>query len=517
MATTTVSTPATFNRVLLKPLGSLATAGMLALTGLAITIQVPSATPLTAVVVIGILAIAAWMLLSERYEWGLAILMLYIGLADGYLKLSTGSSNVTLLRDFLLYAIASGALIRIAVWRESLTWPPLTGWVIAWLVVVLVQIANPSDGTLSHSLASVRPHAEWVPLFFLGYVTMRSRARLRRFLLLLLAIAAVNGVVGLIQLNLTPDQLSSWGPGYAQFISGEGPVSGRGFVDNGGTEHTRPFALGGDMGFGGIVGLIAVPAALALLALARRPGIRLAAAALSIGMVMAIATSEARVAILGSVVAVFAFAALTVTSRAGLRTVMVLGMTFAVTYATVGFLSSGTQQGSFDRYESISSPGKAVSTAYDYRRETLARIPVYATEFPLGAGIGQAGPAASFEGGGGGPHLDAESEPTYLLIELGLPGLAVMLGFYFVLLYLSVTRIRKIVDRETRILLTAVAAPLFALFSTGFVGASTATVPGAPYLWFAAGVLAFWLLGEGHRSLTQTSSVRATGAVTPGL
>ncbi len=142
--------------------------------------------------------------------------MLYIGLADGYLKLKTGSSHATLLRDVLLYAITVGAIVRLAVRGETIRWPPLSGWVLAWVIVVAAQIANPENGTLAHSIASVRPHAEWVPLFFLAYFVMRSRARLRAFLLILLVIAAANGVVGLIQVNLTPGQLADWGPGYSQ-------------------------------------------------------------------------------------------------------------------------------------------------------------------------------------------------------------------------------------------------------------------------------------------------------------
>jgi hypothetical protein len=512
MATTTASGPPLLSRALLRPMGSAATACLLALLGLAITIQLPSATALFGVVALAILGAAAWMLFNERYEWSLAILMLYLGLADGFLKLKTGSSQATLLRDLLLYAIAVGALARVAIRRETLSLPPLSGWVIAWLVVVAVQIANPSNGTLAHSLAAVRPHIEWVPLFFLGYLTVRSNARLRHFLLLLLAIGAVNGLVSLVQFSISPDELAGWGPGYERAISGEGDVSARTFADEEGNERNRPFALGGDFGFGGIVGLIAVPAALALLALSRGTGMRVATGLLSAGVVLAIATSQARVAVLGAIVAVIAFAALTVTSRAGVRTVVALSLTLFVAYATVNLLSSDAERGSFDRYQNISSPTKALSTAYDYRRETLARIPEYTVQIPLGAGIGSKGPAASVAGGATGKGYDGESEPTFLLIELGIPGLVVMLGFNLALFWYSITRIRRIEDRETRILLTALAAPLFALFTTWFVGVSTATVPGAPYLWFAGGVLAYWLLGEGRR-LSRSPSPPVAGAL----
>ena len=151
-----------------------------------------------------------------------------------------------------------------------------------------------------------------------------------------------------------------------------------------------------------------------------------------------------------------------------------------------------------------------MSTAVDYRQETLARIPKYVVKYPLGSGFGRNGPAASVAGGPG-PGLDAESEPTFLLIEVGIPGLLVMVGFNIMLFYLSITRIRKIRDHESRLLLTAVAAPLFALFVTWFVGVTTATTPAAPYLWFSAGILAFWLAGEGYRSLRDQKEQRVQG------
>jgi hypothetical protein len=493
-------------RSLRRPTGALATIGVLVACGLAITLELSTVSPLAGIALVVVLAITAWMLFSERYEWTLAILMLYLGLADGFLKLSTGVQEATLVRDLLFYAIATGALVRVAVRRETITLPPLSGWVIAWLAVVIVQLANPDNGTLLHSVGSLRPHVEWVPLFFLGYLVLRSKARIRNFLLLLLAIAAANGVVGLVQQNMTPQQLAGWGPGYRQAINGEGSVSARKFVDEEGNERNRPFALGGDIGFGGAVGTLAVPAALALLGLSIGIATRFGVAALSIGVVLAIASSAGRTYVLAGIVAALAFAALTVTSRGGMRAVAAAAVGLVIAYAAFGVFSSDSEEGSLDRYSSITTPSQAISTAVDYRRATLTKIPLYIRKIPLGAGIGSSGPAGSFAGGGAGRGLDGESEPTYLLIELGIPGLLVMVGFNLTLLYLSVTRIRRIADRETRMLLTAIAAPLFALFASWFVGVDTATVPGGPYLWFAGGVLSYWLLGERGKPAVRWSS-----------
>ena len=228
MAATAPSVLAAPYRSVARPLRATASAAALALCALLVAVQVQQPSLLFVAGTGLVLALVAWMVVSERYEVSLAVLLLYLGLADGYLKLKTGSSSVTLVRDLLLYSIVAGALVRLAVRGERVRLPPLGGWVIAWVAVVLVQLANPDDGTLLHSVASLRQHIEWVPLFFFGYALMRTKSSLRGFLLLLLVVAAANGVVGLIQLNLTQDQLAGWGPGYSKAIKGgggEGSVS----------------------------------------------------------------------------------------------------------------------------------------------------------------------------------------------------------------------------------------------------------------------------------------------------
>jgi hypothetical protein len=391
-------------------LPALLLAAILMAAGVAIGVRMP-AEPVSAAAAAGVSGVAIWMFTTARYELTLAVVMLYIGLLDGYLKLKTGSSVATLGRDLLLYAIVVGALVRWAIRGETVERPPLTGWVIAWVVVVLIQLANPGNGTLAHSFAGLRPHLEWVPLFFLGYVTMRSKRRLQAFLVLLVVIAAINGIVSLVQFSMSPEQLSAWGPGYAERISGEGDVSGRSFVDEEGEVRTRPFALGGDMGWGGMVGMIAVPAVLALLAVGSFRT-RLLVGMMSAGVVLAVVTSQARVAVLASVLAALAFAAVSVTSRGAIRAVMALCLAVILSYASVSILTSNSDSGAFDRYTSI-APGRAVETTYDYRRATLAVIPDYLRDIPLGAGLGSKGPGASVAGRGeAAAGLNDESQYT---------------------------------------------------------------------------------------------------------
>src|SRR3954447_18819309 len=192
-----------------------------------LSVRTPSPSVFSTLSLLGFVAVSGWMFVSERYQVTLAVLAAYLGMLDGFLKLKTGSQLATLGRDLLLYAIVAGALVRFLLRKEPIRLPPLSGWILAFAMVVIVGIANPGSYPLIHGLASVRPHLEFVPLFFFGYLVMRNPARLRAFLVLLLVCGAANGVVGAIQFNLTPDQLAAWGPGYSKFIKGSGALAGR--------------------------------------------------------------------------------------------------------------------------------------------------------------------------------------------------------------------------------------------------------------------------------------------------
>jgi hypothetical protein len=457
-------------------------------------------TPSESVALLGIpfLGIVAWMLATSRKALALAILLLYLGLLDGVLKLSVPAGNELpgLGRDALLYAVAIGMLVRTAVRREPLEVPPLTAWVVAWLAVVLVQLLNPDNWSTLHSVASVRQHLEFVPLFFIAYSIMRTKQRLRIFMILLLLVAAVNGAVSLVQFNMSPEQLANWGPGYSDLIEG-GQQAPRTAVNNEGEQRTRPMGLGSDMGFGGTLGAIAIPAAFALL-IAGSAGWRrfVPVAILAAGALVAVATSQSRSNVVAAVVALIAFAALATASRQGMKVlaaVVVLGL---VGVFTLGQIDGG---GAFDRYGSI-APNRLVDTTIDARDGTYNSIGQYLTAFPLGAGIGTVGPAAGVIDPPPRKYLDAESQITFLIIEVGIPGLLVLLAFHFRLVGLVVSRIRKLPSGEVRLLLAGLAAPLFALLSLWIVGVNTTSTPNAPYLWFMAGTLSYWLCGPGRKA-----------------
>jgi hypothetical protein len=435
---------------------------------------------------------AAWFFLSPRIEIGLIAVLIWLACFDGFLRLKTGINALTVVRNLILYVVAFGALLRRLRDPSPIRLPPLSGYVFLFGALVLAAVIHPSNESPLRNAIGIRPHLEWVPLFFLGYVALASTRRLRAFLVLLLAVAAINGVVSYVQFKITPQQLSTWGPGYESRIEGETFYNaGRLFYDQTGVQRTRPFALGSDVGFGGLLGMLAIPAMLGLIAVRGNRKLALLVLVLGLGAVLAVATSQQRTGLVGTAVGVLAFCGLALTTRSVGPIVSIL-VVAAVGYGVAVQLGSQSDSGSFERYETI-VPGRLAESVAANRGKSLARLPEYLVEYPLGAGLGNSGPATGVISGGR-TTLDSETEFNYLIVETGIPGLLVIAALTLKLLWISVRRIRRIADHDTRILLAALSAPLFGIAVTWISSTPTAVSPTSPYFWTAAGGLAWWLL-----------------------
>ncbi len=435
-----------------------------------------------------VIAVPVWLAFTKRTSLALTIVLLYMGLLDGVVKLGTGSQTATLGRDVLLYGVAIGMAARS---RGPHRMPALSGWVFAWVVAILVQVANPSNVSIYHAVASTRQDLEFVPLFFIGFVAVRTKTALHTFFALMLVIASINGAVAVYQSTLTPAQLGAWGPGYANLLTGAGGTAGRTFYTDG-KAHIRPPGLGSDEGFGGVLGATALPGGIILLIAYRRR--RWLQALIVLGVVGAsvgVLTSQARSAVIMAVVSLLAVLALVGVGRQAGRALIGLLLVGAIAFIGVEVTASYSQN-AFARYSSI-APGNAGSTIVGYRSSTWADIPLYLHEIPLGAGLGLVGSALG-RAGGTTSTWNAESEFNYLIIEAGIPGLLVLLGFQWMLFRTIVTGVRRERDPDVVLLMAGLAAPLFGYFAGWFVGVYTAETPGDAYLWFAAGILSWWLV-----------------------
>jgi hypothetical protein len=469
----------------------LAASGAL-VAALYLTTRMPSAGPTFGIALTLGAAVATWFAVSARYEVTLTLVAAYLCLLDGFVKLRTGNPQATFVRDILFYAVVFGAAGRLYVARRRLELPPLSPWVIGFAVVVLVQVFNPNTLNATKALAGVRQQLEFVPLFFFGYALLRTRERLRFVLLAIAVFAAINGVVGLIQTQLTPEQFASWGPGYRERVFGAGDVAARVFYDATGTQRTRPFGLGGDVGFAGAMGLLAVPMVLALLSVGTRTRRAWLPVVLGLWSAVGIITSQGRTIIIGAIVAVLAFLFLGLAGRRAVRSVAAVAVAAVIGVVVVPAMLSGTQQGAFDRYASI-SPDKVAETAYSYRIDDLSYVREYVTRFPLGAGLGTVGPARVFGGTVPRGRINGETQFNFLLLELGVAGLVLFVAFAVKLTALIVRRLPRVDDLEARAYLAGMFAPLITVFLIGFAGPTTTAPPFGPYVWLVAGVAAYWL------------------------
>lgn len=446
--------------------------------------------------------LCAFLIGNPRIEISLVILALYVGLLDGYVKLSTGSSIAPVIRDVLLYSVVVGALLRFAITDRSVQLPKYTGHVVLFVAIVFAQAFNPATPGVNAVIGGVRQHLEFVPLFFFGYVCMRSERRLEIFLLLLLVVAAVNGVVAAIQYNLSPQELANWGPGYSDRILGNGAFEGaaRTFADVGGEQRIRPFGLGSDIGAAGVVGWSALTAALAFIAVPRRPGLRVAGVIGLVFCVLAVLTAQSKQVVLVAVFVPVAFAALTVTSKEAARGMATLLIGGLLIYFAAAFFAGQNQGSGGSRLKALGG-GQLQSTIVRERGQAAKLIPIYAARYPVGNGLGRAGPAAGF--GGGNSKLNTENEPNFLIGEVGTVGFLILLTLWLRVIADGVRAVRRTADTRIRLLLAALVASLLGSALSWLSSNPTAATPTSPLFWFVAGIVA-WAAANGAHAFSKS-------------
>jgi hypothetical protein len=495
-------------------------AGLIALAiALAITLEVPRPNiPLALGVAVGAIGVVV-LVRSSRLGVTVTILALYLGLLDGPVKLGSGGHELaSVIRDVLIFAVSLGAVLRLLAKRERLRLPPLSGWILLFVALVLVEAFNPKTHGILKALGGFRQQLEFVPFFFFGYALMRSKERFRKFFIVLGVIALANGIVSTYQTKLSPGQLASWGPGYKELALGTqtegkaGGVSARAYV-TGGVSHVRPPGLGKDAGFGGGVGLIAVPCTLALLATWGRRR-RWAIVLLCLGAVLGVATGLGRLQVVGAVLGVIAFSALSISAgRRVTRPLAALLGIIALAVPLGAVLVSAEAPGTFSRYAEI-APGNAIS-AKDKKTGELSKLPSQLRAAPFGVGLGSAGAAAGFGGQFTekveGRTVGAETQYNFMADEVGLPGLVVWVSLLVYMIVLAVRRLRFIGDIELRIDLAGVSAVLVAFLIMGISGPVMGSSAAGPFFWFVTGIGAYWFAGPGRRAFAKAPAAVERG------
>lgn len=474
---------------------------------LGLTLGIPH--PNLGIVLGGILAalLIGWLIVCPRLELTVGVLAVYLLIVDGPLKLGIGGGEVTAaVRNVLTAAICLGAILRIVVRREKVRMPPLSGWVLGFVAIVLIEAFNPDTHGLLHTLGGFRQQLQWIPFFFFGYALIRTKRRFRQFFVIIGVCALANGIVSTYQTGLSPSQLATWGPGYGAKVTagqvGKKSSSSRTYFSEG-EARVRPLGLGADAGFGGGVGVIALPCTLALFAIWRSRR-RWIAAVLALGALAAVTTGLGRLQVVGAVLGVVAFALLALTS--GRRVGRALGSLLAVIVLAVplGYVFvSAVRPGTFKRYESI-APSKVVETAPTHKSGSWEKIPDFLSKAPFGVGLGTVGAASGF---GGritelveGHTVSAETQYNFIADELGAIGLLLWIALSVYIIALVAQRLRHTRDSDLAIALAGALAPFIALTLEGFSGPFTTSAASGPYFWFAIGIVAYWF-GTGRYKL----------------
>jgi MFS family permease len=453
------------------------------------------------------------LLLSARLEVTVVIAAFYLGMLDGPVKLlfSLPHELSPAVRDILLLAICIGVVLRLVVGRQRVQLPPLSGWVLAFTGLVLMEAFNPKTVSVLKDVAGFRSQLEWVPFFFFGYLLVRSKTRFRQAFVIIAVMALANGLVSTYQTRLSPGQLASWGPGYRQRVmpgaEGDKVLKSRTYQSEG-EARVRPMGLGSDAGFGAGVGILALPGALALLATWPRRR-RWLALIFCFGAMAAVATGLGRLQVIGALLAVGAFAGYAALAGRKAAPAFAAMATLLLVTIPVGVLFVGVvvKSGTFKRYADI-APSEVATTAPTHKSNAWTKIPKVIAAEPFGVGLGSVGSVGSFGGKVTnlveGHSVSSETQYNYVTNELGAPGLLLWVALSLYIVALVARAMPRIEDGDIAIYIAATFAPFVALFFMGFSGPWYTSAATGPYFWFAIGVAAYWLAGaRGHAYATR--------------
>jgi len=481
------------------------------LLAIAITVAVPT----SKLIVIFALMFALTLILALVFviplHIGVAILAVYLGMFDGPVKLLAHNHYVSAGRDVLIGAVAAGALLRIAVRKEKVQLPPLSGWVLAFVALVMVEAFNPKTHGLLKVIGGYRQNLEWVPFFFFGYALIRTKRRFAQMFVIIGVIALANGVVSTYQTQISPAQLAAWGPGYSELVNGDvnaetgTGVTGRKYTVEG-EGHVRPMGLGSDSGGGAGVGVIALPCALALLAFGG-PKRKIYATVLVLGAIVAVITGLGRLQVVGAAIAIASFALLSASAgRKVTKPLSALLVVGAIALPLGAIFITAVGASIFSRYESI-EPNKIAETSTSYKEQAIPMIPHYIESDPFGFGLGTVGPAVAFGGKAShvleGHGVTAETQYNFTEDETGAPGLLLWLALSAEIIILIIRWLPKMPEIDIRIALAGVFAAFFAHLAMGLKGAFMDTTAAGSYFWFSFGIAAYWFAGPGRPQMAR--------------
>lgn len=434
-----------------------------------------------------------YLFLSGNYIRSLLFFFIFATLFEGVLKLkTTGTANIIayLGRDILLYPVVIGAIVRIFVLKSitiSQERPPLTKPIIAFVIICFIQLFNPSALNIVNGLINLRNHIEMIPLFFFGFYSMRNPKNIHILFWLMIIFAVINSLVAVYQHQIGIDEIIKWGPGYRRMFTSVSDA--RIWIDSKGVTHIRPPALGSDMGYATGVIQIALPLLISLIAIylgKNKKYIPLLIAMMCV-MILGAFVSGIRSLMMLSVIGAIITLLLQVKIK---NTAFIVILIFLVSLGGIlGLQLTSETLGEeiYDRYEGLTSPITAFSS---HRGGSFLALFEYIWRFPLGRGIGLAGPAAGrFAKGEYIEPINTETYFNFILSETGLPGL-ILITFIAVSTIIKGYKLHsKIQNNELSWYASAQLGVLVSLFVGCFGTPLLVSYPFNSAFWFLGGMI----------------------------
>lgn len=409
--------------------------------------------------------VAISLLALARMEWAILGLVVMANV-DGFLKPFFAERFSLFLKDYFVLL----ALVRWA-WgllsgEERPSLRTLVAAPAALLIgYVFAEVANPNAHSVLASLAGVRTWVVWIPVFFVAYDYMRSRAEIERLWIVATAISGIVAVYGIVQYFIGFNHLYALSEGFRSYERLGYIADEVGRVTRVPSTMVHPGTFGGAMGF-------MILAASGIAFAARSRAARVLAFVCLPAIVVGLFLSGARSAMVGAAVGVAVFVLL------GRRPILFLGAGLLI---LAGFWQATrlTEGGVEKRVETVTWEFAAHRTGYPLNKGFTIAL-----SHPLGLGVASGAGVGSFSIEPGTTPGTIENDFGRAMAELGIGAL-----LYFALLIAAAVaagRAYLAVEGDRSVVVSAALIGAMAGLATTLAsGAALYVAPGAPYFWLA--------------------------------
>ncbi len=410
--------------------------------------------------------VAITLLGLARMEWAILGLVVVANF-DGFLKSLFVERFSLFLKDYFVLL----ALVR---WTLGLLWgearPSLRTAVATpaalFIGYVVAELGNPNAPSLLIGLAGLRTWVIWIPVFFIAYDYMRSKAEIERLWVLATAIGGIVAAYGIVQYFIGFEHLYALSPRFQAYAASAYPTESGESIIRVFSTMVHAGVFGGAMGFAAVIGL-------GIAFTARARAARLLAVICVPVMVIGMFLSGSRASVIVAAIGILLFVVL------GRRPVLLLGagLLVLVSFWQAARVTGGAVE---ERLESVTWEYSSDRVTYPFVRglDTALAHP-FGLGIASGAGVGGFGlQPGSYRGS------FLENDFGRALAELGVGALLYCL-LLAVAVLAAVRAYLNTTDESSSILsaalIGALAGPLIGLTA----GAALYLVPGAIYFWLA--------------------------------